>query len=121
MSGMKYVRLFAGPDGESHFQDVAVKFGSEPPLRFLVSEWLPAEQARFIKFPPSYHGTAHVAPRRQFIVYIAGCCGMQTTDGEIRFFRPGDVLLVEDTIGKGHSSWTEGDDAYLAAAIQLPS
>ena len=36
MSDMKYVRLFAGPDGESNFEDVAVKFSSEPPLRFLV-------------------------------------------------------------------------------------
>jgi hypothetical protein len=40
--------------------------------------------------------------------------------GEIRYFRPGDVLLVEDTTGKGHSAWTEGDNAFLAAAIQLP-
>jgi hypothetical protein len=31
MTEMKYVRLFAGADGESHFEDVPVEFISEPP------------------------------------------------------------------------------------------
>jgi hypothetical protein len=37
MIAVKYVRLFAGPDGESHFEDVPVEFISEPPQPILVS------------------------------------------------------------------------------------
>jgi len=45
---------------------------------------------------------------------------MQTSDGEIRYFQPGAVLLVEDTTGKGHTTWNEGTSAAVAARIQLP-
>jgi hypothetical protein len=45
---------------------------------------------------------------------------MQTSDGEIRNFQPGGVLLVEDTTGKGHTTWNEGSDAAVAARIQVP-
>jgi hypothetical protein len=44
---------------------------------------------------------------------------MQTSDGEVRHFRPGDVILVEDTTGKGHTTWTS-DEAAVVARIQLP-
>ena len=45
---------------------------------------------------------------------------MQTNDGEIRNFQQGSVLLVEDTTGKGHTTWNEGTTAAVAARIQLP-
>jgi len=45
---------------------------------------------------------------------------MQTSDSETRYFHPGDVLLVEDTTGKGHTTWNEGGGAAVAARIQVP-
>ena len=124
MSEFKYVRLFAGPDGESHFEDVAVEFTSvfsappAPPLA--ASDWQSAERIGFVSFPSGWRGDQHPAPRRGFGVWLAGSFAAQTSDGEIRHFGAGDILFAEDTTGKGHSSWNAGDDTVLCATIQVP-
>ncbi len=42
---------------------------------------------------------------------------MEASDGSKRRFVPGDVLLLEDTFGKGHKTWiTKG---RRTAVIQL--
>jgi hypothetical protein len=120
MTDMKYVRLFAGSDGESHFEDVAVEFISQPGLRFPLSEWQPVEQIRFLQYPTGMPPVMHTAPGRLFHILLTGSWTMQTSDGETRNFHPGDIVLVEDTTGKGHMTWAEGEDAVLIARIQLP-
>jgi len=120
MTAMEYVRLFVGPDGESHFEDVPVEFVSEPPQPFLVSPWQSAERVRFMRFPAGFQGGTHLAPYRQLVVCLSGSYRMQTSDGEIRDFQPGSVLLVEDTTGKGHMPSNEGTEAAIAATIQVP-
>ncbi len=43
----------------------------------------------------------------------------EVSDGEVRRFEPGNVLLLEDTAGKGHVSRVIGGDATMAV-VQLP-
>jgi hypothetical protein len=47
---------------------------------------------------------------------------METSDGEARRFHHGDIVLVEDTTGKGHVTSTEDDDAIVAprAVVEAP-
>jgi hypothetical protein len=45
---------------------------------------------------------------------------MQTSDGATRHFNPGDIILLEDTTGKGHTTWDTSKEAALLARIQLP-
>jgi hypothetical protein len=45
---------------------------------------------------------------------------MRTSDGESRHFKPGDIILVEDTSGKGHTTWATSKEPALLARIQLP-
>jgi hypothetical protein len=122
MNDMKYVRLFAGPDGETHFEDVAVEFHSRPStplvLPTALSELVPADGFRFMSQPPGWR-VEHHAPRRQFLVLLAGSAAIQTSDGEIRYFHASDVLLAEDTTGKGHTSWNDGDDALFSVVVPL--
>jgi hypothetical protein len=122
---MRYVRLYAGPDGESHFEDVEVALTPvdfappAPPLN--ISAFLPAARVGFLSGPPAWRGDAkHPAPRRQFIIYLAGGAGVQASDGEVRHFRAGDVVLLEDTTGAGHLSWAEGDEEVRHVVVQLP-
>jgi hypothetical protein len=118
---MKYVRLFAGPDGETHFEDVAVEFTSNPASaipRSEMSEWLFAERVRFQSIPRGWKREGR-APQREYLVYLAGSAAMQASDGEVRHFQTGDVELVEDTTAKGHTSWTNGDDTCLLMTIFL--
>ena len=43
-----------------------------------------------------------MAPQRQFIVLLDGAMEIEASDGERRTFRGGEVLLMEDTTGRGH-------------------
>jgi hypothetical protein len=121
---MRYVRLYAGPDGESHFEDVevpldAVNFAPPaPPLH--VSDFVPATRVGFLAAPSGWQGDWHPTPRRQFFVYLGGGAGVQANDGEVRHFRAGGVLFVEDTTGKGHRSWTETDEETVNLVVQAP-
>jgi hypothetical protein len=122
MTDTKYVRLFAGRDGETHFEDVVVELHSSAPappvLPAALSDSMPAERLHFLSVPPGWRSEHH-APRRHFLVSLSGSVAIRTSDGEIRYFRAGDVLLAEDTTGNGHTSWNDGGDAALAAVIAL--
>jgi hypothetical protein len=122
MTDMKYVRLFAGPDGETHFEDVAVEFHprpSAPPVPPAgASDSQSVGRALFYSFPPGWR-TEHSAPQRQFLILLEGSAAIQTTDGAIRHFHTGDVLLAEDTTCKGHTTWNDGDETVLATVLPL--
>ena len=53
------------------------------------------------------------------MVLLAGRVGCQVSDGEIRVMHAGDVALLEDTTGKGHTTWHESDEPTVFVA-QLP-
>ena len=44
----------------------------------------------------------HNAPRRQFVITLAGEGEIIVGDGTRRRFGPGDIMLAEDTTGQGH-------------------
>jgi hypothetical protein len=46
----------------------------------------------------------HPAPRRQYIVNLDAGVKITASDGESRLIGTGEVILVEDTTGKGHLS-----------------
>ena len=56
----------------------------------------------FRETPGDYDYDWHPAPRRQYIVLLDGEIEITVGGGETRRFRGGDVLLVEDTTGRGH-------------------
>ena len=73
---IEYVRLYAGPDGESHFVDAEIELRlgavAPPAPPVWLSAFLPAERVAFGGVSPDWYGDWHPAPRRQFLVYIAG-------------------------------------------------
>ena len=121
---MQYTRIYADPDGESHFEDVAVALTANdfappaPPLN--VSVPIPAAHLVFIALPPGWYGDWHPAPRRQYWVQIAGQLDAEVSDGEVRRFNPGDVGLLEDVTGKGHTTRVIGQDEVRGMFVQLP-
>jgi hypothetical protein len=46
----------------------------------------------------------HPAPRRQYIINLDAGVKITASDGESRVIGVGEVILVEDTTGKGHLS-----------------
>lgn len=105
----------------SHFAEVAVPLEATdfappgPPLH--ASESREAERLLFVGSPSEWNGHWHPAPKRQFVICLAGELEVTVTDGESRVFRPGEVLLLEDTEGRGHRTQTTGQ--VLTVMVQL--
>lgn len=100
---MNITRLYTGDDGESHFEDVEIPLEDGGEIGRL-SERLPATGIIFRENDPDYDYDWHTAPRRQYILMMSGEIEIEVGDGTKRRFKAGDILLAEDTTGRGHRS-----------------
>lgn len=116
---MTITRVYATPDGESHFEDVEIPLRDAGAIGAL-SDAVPAGQVIFRETDPDYDYDWHCAPQRQYIVLLDGHIEIETSDGEKRRFQGGDVLLVEDTYGKGHRTRTTDGRRRRSIFITLP-
>ena len=98
---MKIVRLYSGPDNESHFEDIEIDLESVGRM-ILASRLQPTEGIVFRSAPPDHLSDYHPVPRRQYVITLSGHVEVEIGDGTIRRFGPGDVMLAEDTTGQGH-------------------
>ena len=81
----------------------------------------PASAYGFLRAPPRWFGEWHPSPTRQFLFYLGGESQLEVSDGEVRHFRAGDILLVEDTVGVGHVSRVVGNEDSWGVVVQLGS
>ena len=100
---MRIHNLYVDDQGETHFRDLEVEWTREGPGGKL-SATQPAKGIVFRETPGSYDYEWHPAPRRQYIINLDGGVSIQASDGETRIIGAGEVILVEDTSGKGHCS-----------------
>jgi hypothetical protein len=121
---MQYVRIYADPSGESHFEDLEVALnpipGDPSASPIVISAFIPADQCAFVRCPPAEKSGWQTAPRRQFVFVLAGENETEVSDGEVRRFAPGSILLFEDTVGKGHNGRFIGAEVALLAIVELP-
>lgn len=110
----KVIRLYTGTDGESHFEDIEI------PLEDRVktgnarqSKPIGATEIIFRESRGQDNSERHNAPRRQFIVMLEGTLEIEVGDGTKRRLGPGDILLAEDTTGRGHISRTVNRKAVV--------
>ncbi|GAB36571.1 hypothetical protein GOOTI_227_00380 [Gordonia otitidis NBRC 100426] len=61
----------------------------------------------------------HTAPRRQYVITLAGVLDFITRDGETFRLEPGMVLVAEDTDGTGHRWELLGDDPWRRLYVGL--
>jgi hypothetical protein len=118
------VRLFADEHGESHFEDVDVALAPvdfappAPPLH--VGALFPAARCGFVSGPADWDGQIpHPSPRRQLFCNLRGEYEVTASDGTVRRFPAGSVLLLEDTTGKGHATRITSDNDVLLVAVAL--
>lgn len=98
---MHCTRIYADEVGDSHFEDVIIQLSDKGDVG-LLSEYITAKSVQFRENKPDYNWDFHHAPARQFIILLDGEIEIETSLGEKRRFKGGDILLVEDTTGKGH-------------------
>lgn len=119
---MKYVRLHADKDGNSHFEDATLAldeadYRPPAPLAF-VSHTYQTDGVQFIRLPTGWAADAIQVPKKQFLVCLKGHLEMTASDGKTRSFGPGDIVLMEDGEGKGHRARVKGDEC-LAVVIPV--
>ena len=100
---MRIHNLYVDAKGETHFRDIEVKWVEEREFS-KYSARLPATGIIFREVQPDYDLDWHPAPRRQYIINLDAGVQITASDGESRRIGAGEVLLVEDTHGKGHLS-----------------
>jgi hypothetical protein len=118
-----YVRVYADPDGESHFEDVHLPREERSSPTGTVDALTAPLRTDGVVFrlvvSESSDTEAHNAPRRLLIVQLDGTVEVEVSDGERRRFGPGSALVVEDTTGKGHVTRkvSDGPRATLVAEL----
>jgi hypothetical protein len=81
--------------------DVDVDWVEQTPSGKL-SNRLPATGIVFRETTADYENSWHRAPRRQYVISLAGGISITASDGETRHIGAGEVVLVEDTKGPHH-------------------
>ena len=104
---MRIHNLYEDENGVSHFRDVEVEWVETRNFSKL-SKRLPATGIIFRETSGDYDLDWHPAPRRQYIINLDGGVKITASDGEAREIQAGEVILVEDTSGKGHLSQSLG-------------
>ena len=100
---MRIHNLYTDANGQSHFRDIEVEWAHEHPYGKM-SERQPATGVIFRRTDGDYDLDWHCAPRRQYIINLDAGVEITASDGEARRIGAGEVVLVEDTSGKGHLS-----------------
>jgi hypothetical protein len=108
---MKVTRIYADNKGETHFEDMDIKLENVFENRAIkISKPLKASGMSFTSFSGVLDEDWHTAPRKQAIIILAGGeVEVAVSDGTMRRFAPGHVLMMEDTTGKGHTTRSVND------------
>jgi quercetin dioxygenase-like cupin family protein len=114
---MHVIRLYTGPDNQSHFEDVDLPFA--PSGESDSTPRRAASGVSFNRYPPGFKLNWHPAPRRQYVVNLEGQAEIEVGDGTKKRFGPGDVLLAEDLTGQGHITRVVGNKARVTMWVAL--
>ena len=119
-----YTRLYTDANGISHFDEGTLEYTLEdysppvPPLA--LHHFKNAKGATLRHIPTGIFEDWHPAPRRQYMFLLQGIVEVGVSDGEVRRFGPGSIVLLEDLTGKGHTTKSIGDEAHMSVAVPVP-
>jgi len=100
---VKVTRMFTGPDGKTKIEEYEVPLKAQNAGTEL-SATVPVAGLQFRRTTVNYDLDWHTAPRRQYIITLAGESEIELEGGRKIRLGAGNILLAEDTTGKGHIS-----------------
>jgi hypothetical protein len=115
---MKYIRLYSGDDGQSHFEELSMDWIDAAIGK--ISQPFNISDAMFGYVEDVPEISWHNPPCRQYIILLKGSMEIEVGSGISQVFNEGDVLLAEDTVGQGHITRpaSEGPRHYLALPLK---
>ena len=115
---MPIIRLFAGPDGQSHFEEVEPRFESRGD-QSESAELIPGSGIVIRRFAPTRSNPWHHAPGRYAVFTLTGAVDIEIGDGTVRRLGPGDILIAEDLTGQGHGTREVGPEPRVSIFVPL--
>ena len=94
---MGIYRVFAGSDGESHLEELSLEEHPE------LGSFTKLSEVKVQQFDGSRKRDFNPLPERRLIIHLSGEVEIGTSDGSKQVFRAGDIRLMEDLTGRGHS------------------
>jgi quercetin dioxygenase-like cupin family protein len=115
---MKATRLYTGPDGESHFEDIEIPLRPGDPGEMRTDK-LKATGIVLRETAQTFDLSWHNAPARQWVLTLRGRAEITVGDGTKRQFGPGDIMLAEDLTGRGHVTRGIGPETRVSVFVTL--
>ena len=115
---MAIVRLYAGPDGQSHFEEITPRFEPRGD-QSETAELIPGSGIIVRRFEAKRANPWHHAPGHYAVFTLAGAVDIEIGDGTVRRFGPGDILIAEDTTGQGHGTREVGPEPRVSVFVPL--
>jgi len=110
---MNIVRLYTGKDGQTHIEEL------DPTTHPELTTLQPAKGIVFRTTKSGHFSDWHNAPRRQFVITLAGEVEIGPGDGTLHRYGPGHVTLAEDLTRRGHTTRGVGSLPRLSVTIPL--
>ena len=124
MSVIEYLRIYNDADECSHFdiQKVGLNNADDAPptLPLMTSSMKTAEKFVFLKLPVGWHGDWHPTPIRQWLILLSGELEFEVGDGKQFRRKTGDVVMLDDVMGKGHQTKVVGNIPVRIVTIHSP-
>ena len=106
-------RLYTDEAGDSRFDTAEIPLAlhdhAPPAAPFFTAEPEPATQHVFFRLPPGWIGAQHTTPNNRLVVCLAGAVRFIGSTGETLTLYPGDRMMDENTVGKGHATEVVSD------------
>ena len=115
---MAIIRVYAGSDGQSHFEEIHPKLESRGD-QSASGELIPGSGIVIRRFEPTRSNPWHHAPGRYAVFTLSGAVDIEIGDGTVRRLGPGDILIAEDLTGQGHVTRVVGDQPRFYAIVPL--
>jgi hypothetical protein len=115
---LKYAHIYAGKDGNSHFEDVEIPLKEEEGDQYK-SVLMKATGIIFRVTGTGYDLDWHPVSRKQFVITLEGEGDVVASDGTTRRFGPGDIMLADDMGSKGHLSKAVGGKPRRSIFVTL--
>ncbi len=116
---MAIIRIYTGSDQQSHFEEIQPELEPQGD-RSETAELIPGSGILVRRFEVGRSNPWHHAPGRYAVVTLSGAVDIETGDGTVRRFGPGDILIAEDLTGQGHSTREVGSEARVSVFVPLP-
>jgi quercetin dioxygenase-like cupin family protein len=119
MPPLMYVHVFSDAAGASHFREKYFDFSRGRDAKSSIHVLEAKGGATLLRLKAGAFEDWHDAPQAWFLIVLQGTSEVTTSDGQVRHFGPGSVVLLDDVSGKGHQTRAVGKGDHISAVIPI--